>query len=835
MPAKKTVKKSVKATAKKETVEKPEEKSIRRTPAKRSRYAKTKTVKDDIEIIIPDDIKRGKKSLVIVESPAKARTISKYLGKEFYVEASVGHIKNLPSSKIGVDVENNYQPEYRIIDGKQDVIRKLKTLAASTRKVYIATDPDREGEAIAWHIAQEIEPHNDDVHRVLFNEITKSGVSEAMTHPSKLDMKLVQSQQARRVMDRIVGYKVSPFLWTVIKRGTSAGRVQSVALRLVCERDALIDAFVPQEYWSIRAKLQKTNSEMFIALLQSVDGKKPSLDSEQTTKTFVDDILNKSFIVSDIRKRESKRNPAPPFITSSMQQEASRKCGFSPKMTMAVAQQLYEGVDTGADGLTGLITYMRTDSTRVADSALQMVREYIYTAYGRDYLPETPNEFKSQKTNTQDAHEAIRPTSMKYTPREAAKFLTPQQARLYELIWNRFVASQMAPALIDQTAIDISAEEYLFRATGSVITFRGFLQVYEEGWDEGDKKETNGNGNGNGEESETSLPANLRVNDRLNLIELLPAQHFTKPPARFTESSLIKELDNLGIGRPSTYAMMVGTIVGREYAEIRERKLFSTPLGQSVNQILSNYFPNLFNVQFTAEMEEELDKIEEGKLGYKKVLDDFYNPFSATMADVESRKTEVRESLQEETGESCELCAKPMIIRWGRYGRFMACTGYPECKNVKRINKEGESVEPEATSEICPKCSSPMVIKEGRFGRFMACSNYPDCKTTKPILDIVPDVLCSKDGGQIVRRKSRYGKYFYGCANYPQCDFVMWSEPVNQPCDSCGAKFLAKKSTKKKGDFLLCVSCNAETKIAQDNRAIEPPNAEPVTLNDEDM
>ncbi len=810
-------------------------KTVRKSPVKRSKYTRTKTVKEHVDILIPDGIKRGKKSLVIVESPAKAKTINKYLGKDFYVEASVGHIKNLPSTKIGVDIDNGYQPEYLVIEGKQEVIRKLKTMAASTQRVYIATDPDREGEAIAWHIAQEIERHNENLQRVLFNEITKSGVSEAMANPAKLDMKLVQSQQARRVMDRIVGYKVSPFLWTVIKRGTSAGRVQSVALRLVCERDTQINAFIPQEYWSIKAKLQKPHSEAFVAMLQTVDGKKPVLDTEHTTLNYVRDIEKKSFIVSDIRKREAKRNPAPPFITSSLQQEASRKCGFSPKMTMAVAQQLYEGVDTGADGLMGLITYMRTDSPRVAESAVTMVREYIYTAYGRDYLPDTPNDYKSKKATTQDAHEAIRPTSMKYTPKEASKFLTSQQSRLYELIWNRFVASQMSPALMDQTTIEASAEEYLFRATGSIVTFRGFLQVYEEGKDEGDKKE-NGTGNGNGEEAETTLPSDLRIHDRLDLHELIPEQHFTKPPARYTESSLIKELDNLGIGRPSTYAMMVGTIVDREYVEIRERKLFSTPLGQSVNQILSNYFPNLFNVQFTAEMEEELDKIEEGKLSYKKVLDDFYKPFSETMADVESRKTEVRESLQEQTGESCELCGKPMIIRWGRYGRFTACSGYPDCKNVKRLAQNGESAEPEKTSEICPKCGSPMVIKEGKFGKFMACSGYPACKTTKPILDIMPDVICPKDGGQIVRRKSRYGKFFYGCANYPQCDFVLWNEPVNQACPECQASMMVKKSSKKKGNFLLCLTCNAEVNDKPDSAMMNtlPESQEPVTFNDEE-
>ncbi len=781
-------------------------KEIKRRPPGRSKIKRSKTVKDHIEIKIDPNIKRGNKSLVIVESPSKAKTINKYLGKEFVVEASVGHIKNLPSSKLGIDVENGYEPEYRVIDGKQDVIKTLKTKAAATQRVFIATDPDREGEAIAAHIAEEVRPHNDNIQRVLFNEITKQGVAEAMANPLQIDPKLVQAQQARRVLDRIVGYKVSPFLWTVIRRGTSAGRVQSVALRLVCERDAEIDAFVPQEYWSIRAKVQTARGEAFLSVLHTIDGKKPVLDTERTTKAFVDDIRQKKFFIKDIRKREARRNPAAPFTTSSLQQEASRKCGFSPRLTMMLAQQLYEGVEMGPDGLTGLITYMRTDSTRVAETALTMVREHIYSSYGKDYIPETPNVYKSKKANVQDAHEAIRPTTMKYSPKEASRFLTPQQTKLYELIWNRFIASQMVPAVMDQTTVDIEADEYLFRATGSVITFKGFLQVYEEGIDEGDKKEDTEE-----EEAENPLlPAGLRVGEGLELRELIPAQHFTKPPARFTESSLIKELDNLGIGRPSTYAMMVGTIVERGYVELRERKLWATDLGKSVNQILTNYFAALFNVQFTAEMEEELDKIESGDLSYKRVLDDFYKPFMKNMKDVESRKAEVRESVQEKTDEVCDLCGKPMIIRWGRYGKFMACSGYPDCKNIKSLGKNGEAAEPEVTDEKCPKCGSPMVIKMGRFGKFMACSDYPKCKTTKAILDIVPDVLCPKDGGQIVRRKSRYGKFFYGCANYPNCDFVVWNEPINQRCPECDAAFLVKKSTKRKGDYLLCMTCAHE-------------------------
>ncbi len=798
------------------TPEAPKEQT-KRPFGKRAPMRKTKTVKDHIEITIADDIVRGKKSLVIVESPSKARTINKYLGSNFHVEASVGHIKNLPSSKLGIDIEHGFVPEYRVIDGKQEVIRKLKTMAASTQEVFIATDPDREGEAIAWHIAGEIEPHNKRISRVLFNEITKTGISEAMAHPVKIDDKLVKAQQARRVLDRIVGYKVSPFLWTVIRRGTSAGRVQSVALQLVCKREAEVEAFVAQEYWTIKSKLQAKDSDPFTAMLHSVDGKKPVIDREQIAKGLVDDIRKKEFIIKDIRKREVRRNPSAPFITSSLQQEASRKCGFSPKMTMMLAQQLYEGIALGDEGPTGLITYMRTDSTRVAESAIAMVREFVYTSYGKDFLPAAPNEYKSKKANTQDAHEAIRPTGMKYAPKQIAKYLTPQQLKVYELIWNRFVASQMMPAVLDQTAIDITADEYLFRAAGSTIRFRGFLQVYEEGRDEGDKKEDNED-----EDSDALLPPNLKINDLLQLLDILPEQHFTKPPARYTESSLIKELDTLGIGRPSTYAMIVGTIVDREYAELKERKLFATELGKSVNHILSKYFAELFNVSFTAEMEEELDKIESGELAYKKVMDDFYKPFAKNMKEVESKKAEVKESMQEKTDEVCDLCGKPMIIKWGRYGKFMACSGYPECKNIKKITKDGEAApEPEMTDEKCPKCTKPMVIKIGKYGKFLACSDYPTCKTTKPILDIMPDIVCPKDGGQIARRKSRYGKFFYGCANYPNCDFILWNEPVNKPCPNCGAVFMVKKSLKRKGDFYLCMTCNEEVPMPVDASAVK--------------
>lgn len=821
--------KKTKASQETAPAETEEKKPAKKFPAKRGRVQRSKTVKEHIEIEIDDNIKRGSKSLVIVESPSKAKTINKYLGKEFHVEASVGHIKNLPSSKLGIDVEKGFTPEYRVIDGKQEVIRKLKTLAASTKKVFIATDPDREGEAIAWHIAGEIEKHNSHIERVLFNEITKSGVAEAMAKPVKIDDKLVKAQQARRVLDRIVGYKVSPFLWSVLRRGTSAGRVQSVALKLVCEREAAIDAFVAQEYWTIKAKVQAHGGDAFLSLLHSVDGKKPVLDTESTTYAFTEDIRKKPFIIKDIRKRETRRNAQPPFITSSLQQEASRKCGFSPKMTMMLAQQLYEGIEMGDDGLTGLITYMRTDSTRIAQSAIDMVRQYVYESYGKDYLPQTPNEYKSKKANTQDAHEAIRPTTMKYAPKEAAKYLTPQQAKLYELIWNRFVASQMMPALMDQTTVDISAEEYLFRATGSIVTFNGFLQVYEEGRDDDDKKE-----NIDDEDTETRLPANLKINDKLTLHELFPEQHFTKPPARYTESSLIKELDNLGIGRPSTYAMMVGTVVDREYVEIKERRLYATELGKSVNQILANYFSKIFNVKFTAEMEEELDKIESGDLTYKKVMNDFYSSFIENMNAVESRKAEVKESLQEKTDEVCEICGKPMIIKWGRYGKFMACSGYPECKNIKNLNKNGEAAPVEVTDEKCPKCNSPMVIKIGKFGKFMACSDYPKCKTTKPILDIVPDIVCPKDGGQIVRRKSRYGKFFYGCANYPNCDYLIWNEPVNTPCPECGAKFMVKKSLKRKGDFLLCMTCNHEVTIEAPKPKMEMAENADVNFSDEE-
>lgn len=751
-----------------------------------------------------------KKSLVIVESPSKAKTINKYLGSDFVVEASVGHIKNLPETRLGVDVENNYEPQYVLIKGKKEVIKRLQKIAANSNKVFVATDPDREGEAIAWHIASEIEAQNSNIQRILINEITKSGVSDAMRSPLIIDMNKVNSQQARRILDRLVGYNVSPFLWKVFRKGLSAGRVQSVALRLVCEREEEIANFKIEEYWSITGVFrdEKSPGDVSAKLIQ-IDGKKAEIGNEGVANGFVEDIRKKKFVIKSVVKKETKRNPVPPFITSSLQQEASRKLNYSPKKTMMVAQQLYEGVDIGREGPTGLITYMRTDSTRISDSALEKVRVLILNSYGKEYLPEKPVVYKSKKkTKVQDAHEAIRPTELDeaHSPKSIKKHLTADQRKLYELIWNRFVACQMKPAVMDQTGVDIVGDEYLFRATGSVMKFRGFLQVYEESLD--DESGTNGEG------ENASLPAFLKPGLAVILSKIEPRQHFTKPPARYTQSSLVKDLDAKGIGRPSTYALIISNIQSRGYVELKERRLFATDLGMTVNKILVKYFPKLFNVEFTAGLEEQLDEVESGRLKYYDVVDRFYKPLLGLIEEAQSKKSEIKDLIEEKVDITCDECGKPMIVKWGRYGKFISCSDYPNCKNIKNIDelnggdaKEGAPGEsPDQTDEVCGKCGSPMVFKNGPYGKYLACSKYPDCKTTKSIVEST-GVPCPKDGGDIVKRRTRRGKMFFGCANYPKCDFALWNEPVSQKCQKCSHSYLLKKYSKKKGNFLQCPEC----------------------------
>ncbi len=738
------------------------------------------------------------KSLIIVESPSKAKTINKYLGKEYHVEASVGHIKNLPKSKLGVDVENQYATTYETIKGKEDVVEKLTKLAEESDKVFIATDPDREGEAIASDIAQEIDSKNSKIFRVLFHEITPNGIAEGMASPKKIDKNLVESQRARRAMDRIVGYKITPFIWKTVYYGLSAGRVQSVALRLICERESEIKAFVPEEYWSIIGEFQAERSESFFAKLIKIAGSEPKVSDSVTAEGYVNDIRKQEFSIADIQKKTVKRNPAPPFITSTLQQEAANRLRFSAKRTMMLAQKLYEGIDLGEEGIVGLITYMRTDSTRLSDDAIAAVREYIYDSYGAEYLPKEPRVFKKGKAS-QDAHEAIRPTSIKFTPKHVKKHLDKDLYALYELIWNRFVACQMNVATFEQITVDIAGGDYIFRASGSIPMFRGFLQVYDDVMEE--------KGLADDDDPTSKIPADLKTGQRASVQNIIPKQHFTNPPARYTESSLVKDLEALGIGRPSTYAQIVSTILNRKYVEQQDRKLFATELGMVVAKILVQNFPNVLNVKFTALMEEELETVASGKNNYVQVMDDFYHPFIKSLEKVDKEAGKIKKSLQEETNELCEVCGKPMIIKWGRNGRFMACSGYPSCKTTKPLAEDLEKHQ-HVVGIKCKVCGGDMIVKGGRFGTFLGCSNYPKCTNTQPISMGIKCPKC-KDG-DVIERKTKRKRTFYGCSNYPNCDFVSWDKPVLQECENCKNPYLVQKTSKKKGDYLLCPECKEE-------------------------
>ncbi len=762
------------------------------------------------------------KNLVLVESPAKAKTINKYLGKDFIVEATVGHIRNLPKTKLGVDVDKNFLPQFVTIRGKGDVIKKIKSLASKSKKIFIATDPDREGEAIAQDIADVLNSDSGSkIYRVLFNEITKSGVLRAMESPRNINVDLVSSQRARRVMDRIIGYKISPFLWKAViemsgSNSLSAGRVQSVALKLICDRESEIDKFIPTEYWSIWAIFETDKKEIFKAKLFSISGKdikiqpKPVMTDEDwneflksnialkdekiTTELFNKILAKEHFNITGISKRNTKRNPPPPFITSSLQSEASKNIKMRPKQTMMLAQKLYEGVDLGQEGLAGLITYMRTDSTRISEEMISGVRTFIKESFGDEYLPEVPNNHeKKNKTNVQDAHEAIRPTSLKYTPQFVKPFLDNRSFKLYSLIWNRFIASQMNPAILETTVIEITADEFLFKAFGNAVKFNGFLQVYKEVQE---KKE-------NAEEKEEyrneSIPLGLEKGDELSLNELKKTQHFTKPPARFTESSLIKELESKGIGRPSTYSLIVGTIQDRKYVKQIERKLFPTELGKEVNKILVKNFPDIINEDFTAGMEGELDQIAQGENEYVKVLNDFYQPFNSALKQVEDKVEKI----------ICDKCGGEMEIKIGRFGKYLACSNYPECKNIKSFKDVyAQNQEPEYTGETCEKCGARTVYRNGKFGRFIGCERYPECDYVK---NITLGVKCPKcNEGEIVERKSKRGKLFYGCSRYPQCDFVSWYKPVPQACPNNDSQYMEQRYSLKKGNYLKCPVCKEE-------------------------
>jgi DNA topoisomerase-1 len=753
-------------------------------------------------------------NLLIVESPAKSRTLKKLLGGGFDIVATVGHIIDLPKSKIGVDLENNFKPDYVVIEGKDKVIKDLRAAARKASNIYLAPDPDREGEAIAWHVANNLKRSriNGNISRVAFNAITRKAVTEAFDQARDIDMDLVNAQQARRILDRIVGYKVSPFLWQTIARGLSAGRVQSVALRIVCEREDEIRAFKPQEYWEIEVELANKKKQTFIAKLLKIKGKKPQIPDQRSAKAIIDDLKKKDFVVSDIKIGTKRRNPLPPFITSTLQQDAAVKLHFAPQKTMRIAQVLYEGIDLkGEAGPVGLITYMRTDSVRVEAEAIQEARNYIKTAYGEDYLPDKPRLFKTKKS-AQDAHEAIRPTYTEYSPDKLKKKLAKDQHRLYSLIWDRFIASQMEPAVYDTVSVDIAADNYLLRAGSLNLKFDGYLKLYKE-------SDPNGNSNGNNNDKAEIPP--LEKGENLTANKFEPSQHFIKPPPRFSEASLVRELESKGIGRPSTYAQIIFTLKQRKYVELTERRLVPTELGFAVIKILVDNFEKLFDVSFTANMEEELDEVEEGKIDWTEVLDEFYRPFASTLDSLKGKTREIKASMTEATDEKCENCGSPMIIKWGRNGRFLACSDYPRCKTTRPLNAEEE--EEVVTDQKCEKCGGAMVVKTGRFGKFLGCKNYPECRFTMPLST---GTSCPREGcdGQIVERRSKRGRTFYGCSRYPKCDFVSWNKPVNRPCKACGHPYLVEKTTKVKGFHHYCPSCKAVTypESAEDKSAEKP-------------
>jgi len=718
------------------------------------------------------------KTLVIVESPAKAKTLEKFLGSDYSVKASSGHIRDLPTGAMGVDLEKGlYTPTYTILKGKEKVVKDLKGFASKATTVLLAPDPDREGEAIAWHLAFLLDGKYK-VKRIEFNEITKGAVQEAVKNPRDIDMQRVDAQQARRILDRIVGYKISPLLWKKVRKGLSAGRVQSVAVRLICERESLVQRFVPKEFWKITALLSKKDKKQpFEALVLSKAGKQLEINDESSSSAILKDLEGASFEVKEVRRKEQKRNPYPPFITSTLQQDASRKLGYQAKRTMSIAQKLYEGVEVSGEGYVGLITYMRTDSVRIADTAIEEVRKFIGEKISAKHLPKTPNLYKTKK-GAQDAHEAIRPTSVFRTPEQVKNDLTPEQYKLYDLIWKRFVASQMNPAVFDMTSVDIAAGDYIFRASGSVVKFDGFLSLYEESKDESDEKSS-------------TLPE-LSEKEPLILEKIAPSQHFTQPPARYNEASLVKELEERGIGRPSTYAPIISTIVDRGYVIKDGRTLKPTELGIITNGLLVKHFPTVLDVEFTARMEEELDDIEDGKIVWTKVLEEFYGPFKTSMdkAGVEMKKVK----MEEKTDEICEKCGSPMVVRQSRFGAFLACTGFPKCKNTKDLPRKGEEIS--EVKEPCEKCGSPMEVKRSRFGVFLACSAYPKCKNTKSILKKIgmkcPEAGC---GGDIVEKRSKKGRVFFSCSNWPTCKFSSWQRPLPETCPTCGA-YLTEKYSK---------------------------------------
>jgi DNA topoisomerase-1 len=732
------------------------------------------------------------KELIIVESPAKVKTIKKFLGKDYLVEASVGHVRDLPTNQLGVNEDKGFTPQYRILSGKKKVVDKLKEAASRADQILLAPDPDREGEAIAWHVAELIKKTNPNIKRIQFNEITASAVNEALQHPRELDERLFQSQQARRILDRLVGYKLSPLLWKKVKRGISAGRVQSVALRLIVEREKERQNFVPQEYWVFKALLQASEPPQFEAELWKVGGKKAQIGSAQEARDLDDEVRQADFEVSRVDEKERNRQPKPPFITSTLQQEASNRLSFTAKKTMTLAQKLYEGVELGDRGTTALITYMRTDSVRVSKEARTAAREWIAASLGKEYLPQKPRTFKTKKS-VQDAHEAVRPVDVFLSPEEVKPFLSRDMLRLYTLIWRRFVASQMAAARFWDTTVTVQAGRTLWRAKGERLIFAGFLHVYTP----------------QDAQKEVALPR-METGEKLGLLKLDKEQKFTQPPARYSEASLVRKLEEEGIGRPSTYAQIISTIRDRDYVRMDGRTFMPTELGYTVNDLLVAHFQKLMDIGFTARMENELDQVAEGEKDWVALLKDFSASFNPTLEKAEQEMAQVKTG--KDSGLVCEQCGRPMVIKFGRHGEFLACSGYPECTNTSDFTRDehGEiqlvQSQPQELEKVgtCPKCSSDLVVKRSRSGsRFIACSNYPECRFTRPYGTGVP---CPREGcdGELVEKSSKRGKVFYACNNYPECTTAVWDFPVQEECPECGSPILVRKTTKARGEHLAC-------------------------------
>ncbi len=735
-------------------------------------------------------------AVVVVESPAKSKTIEKYLGKGYKVLASYGHVRAFPKKDGSVDTEHDFALKYVVIEDKKKRLDAIEKAMKKADELILASDLDREGEAIAWHVADELEKRGalegKKVSRIVFNEITKKAIAEAMAHPLEINMKLVDAQQARSALDYLVGFTLSPLLWRKVRSGLSAGRVQSVALRLICEREQHIRNFKPKEYWTIEAGCSVAAGR-FDAQLYAMDARKLgkfAITDGVSAKTVASSVEAASFKVTDVQKKQAKQQPAAPFITSSLQMEASRKLGFTARKTMQVAQRLYEGIEVDGEPV-GLITYMRTDSVSLAVEAVEEMRDYIGRHMGADYLPAKPRIFKTKSKNAQEAHEAIRPTAILRTPESMKSSLEPDQWKLYTLIWKRALASQMAPAILDQVRADIESEQHTLRATGSVLAFPGFRKLYIEGTDEPAK-----------DDKDRLLPP-LAVGDAVTVDKTEPKQHFTEPKPRFTEASLVKELESHGIGRPSTYASILNVLRERNYVEMDRKRFVPTDVGEWVSKFLVGAFSKIMDLSFTASVEDKLDAIARGEVEWKPVLREFWEPFKM---DVDKAGEAPRPT--EESDEKCPECGKPMAIKLGRYGKFLACTGYPECKVAKPLNGDTEQVEPELSDEKCDKCGEPMVIKHGRFGKFLGCSAYPKCRNIQP-LEKPKDtgIACPDCGkGTFLEKKSRRGKIFYSCSRYPKCKKALWNRPVEKPCPECGAPFVTEKVTKRRGTEHLCAN-----------------------------